>query len=462
MPTPSSTSAPRPAIHVDGVEQPALGADVERIVVDEAVSRPARCTIRVANQPPSPSAPPFPYFGLQAVTFGRRVTVWQGRPPASLIRMFDGRVHQIGGAFPEASPPAFVIGADDGLAEFRSRARTRMFEQMSDAAMIAAIAGAHGLTVDLRLTQPQPVHAVTAQLNQSDAAFVADRLAAIGAGMWIDQGSLVVSDGGGDGAPTLTYRQDLLDFTVAADLAGQRTGVGVSGWDPRGKQVILASASDADLPAGEGGDGSGPRVLEQSLGAAVELSVDEAPATTDAARALALAHLRARASRFIAGRGVATGAVALRAGGTVTLSGLGGLFSGAYQVAAVRHEFTPDDGWRTTFEVRRPRSGPVDHADRFEETPHAVRDHRSAATGGGCTLLAPAAAPPRADSAEPHGLPVRVVAGTLVRRLRGPRHRQPGRRGPRAAARPPAVGARRRQRHQRRTATSRPGRGWPR
>ncbi|HUU33660.1 MAG TPA: contractile injection system protein, VgrG/Pvc8 family [Vicinamibacterales bacterium] len=390
MPTTALSPAPRPVIFIDGIEHVALSRDVERLVIEEALSSPARCTGRFANLTPSGRGFEFAYFGLQDVAFGRTLTVWQGIPPSTLIRMFEGRVHEVGGAYPAASPPAFVIGAEDGLAVFWRRQRTRMFEHMSDAQMIAELAAEHGLTTDIGLSGSLPVHAATAQLNQSDAAFLADRLAAIGAEMWIDQGVLVVTDSGDGAGQTLSYGQDLLACTVGADLSQQRTAVGVSGWDVHGKQVILATATAADLPADQAGAVSGPHVLDQTFGPAVEAFVDEVPATTDGARALAVAHLRASASAFITGRGLAIGAVALRAGRPVTLQGLGTLFSGAYQVTAVRHEFTLEHGWQTTFDVRRPRLGPAGTARRPEEMTHATRDPRPGSAAGSRARKSPA------------------------------------------------------------------------
>ncbi|MEZ5290894.1 MAG: contractile injection system protein, VgrG/Pvc8 family [Vicinamibacterales bacterium] len=372
MPSPgASTSAPRPAIYVDGVEQPGLTADLEELVIEEALSQPARCRGRFANVAPTRAGVEFTYFGLQAVTFGRSLTVWQGVPPATLVRMFEGRVDDVGGAYPEAAPPGFVVGAGDGLAAFRERQRTRTFEDVSDSEMIQTIAGEHGLALDLDLAGPQPTHAVTVQLNQSDAAFLADRLAALDAAMWIEAGTLVVRASASAPVQTLQYGRELTAFDVSASLQGQRSAIGVTGWDVRAKQAFVATAVDADLTAASGTTATGPRIRELAFGPAIEAAVDELPATAEEAHGLAVAHLRARAARFITGRGQAIGAVALRAGHAVDVQGLGTLFSGTYQVTAVRHEFTRDRGWRTTFDIRRQALGPVGKSRPSEENVHA-------------------------------------------------------------------------------------------
>ncbi|MGE0815716.1 MAG: phage late control D family protein [Vicinamibacterales bacterium] len=377
MPDPdASTLWPRPAIHVDGVEQPSLTADLEELVIEEALSRPARCRARFANVVPTRTGTEFTYFGLQAVSFGRTLTVWQGMPPVTLVRMFDGRVDDVGGAYPDAAAPGFIVGAGDGLTAFRDRQRTRTFEDATDAEMIAAIASEHGLALDLDLGGPQPTHPVTVQLNQSDAAFLADRLTALDAGMWVEAGTLVVRTSTGAPVRTLEYGRELTAFTVSADLREQRSAIGVTGWDFRAKQAFVATAGDADLVPAPGAPATGPRVREVAFGPALDAVVNELPATAEEAQGLAVAHLRARAATFITGRGQAGGAVDLRAGRAVALQGLGTLFSGTYQVTAVRHEFTRDRGWRTSFDVRRQALGPVGKAQPSKEIVHASADTR--------------------------------------------------------------------------------------
>jgi len=78
------------------------------------------------------------------------------------------------------------------------------------------------------------------------------------------------------------------------------------------------------------------------------------------ARSMAEASYRSRARRFVTGSALADGDARLRAGVTVTLSGLGSLFDGDYYVVRVRHTYNLTDGYRTEFDVERPGLGPAE------------------------------------------------------------------------------------------------------
>jgi phage protein D len=268
-------------------------------------------------------------------------------------------VHVIEGVYHDAAPPELHVQAEDALREFHTTRRTRVFENMTDAQMMVVVAQDHGLQAVISLTSPAITHAQTAQLNQSDAAFLFDRARAVGAAVWVEQQTLVVTDATPPATPnTLTYGADLATFSVRADVREQRTVSGVSGWDARTKQVLGASGSEDDLPPETTGLGwSGGRTVEATFGYAREAVVDEVPADESEAKALAVAHYRARASDFVVGRGVARNAPGLRAGRLIQLAGLGPLFSGAYQITRVCHRFDAEHGLRTEFDVRRDRIG---------------------------------------------------------------------------------------------------------
>lgn len=385
MPTPTPVSLPRPAVHVDGTLNPSLTADLTMLVVEEAISSPARCLARFLNVGTTGGQPAgFKYFALHDFDFGRLLTIWQGQPPVTLFRLFEGRIHLVEGDYPAGAPPHVLVQAQDALREFRTKQRTRVFEHMSDAQIIQALAGEHGLTADIRLTGSLPVHAQVAQLNESDGAFLFDRVMAAGAEMWVDQQTLVVTDGTEPGHPAaLAYGQDLVAISVRADVSHQRTAIGVSGWDMRAKAFIGASASDVDLPpAGILGE-SGGRIVEAAFGQRLATLVDAVPLSQEEAKSLAVALHRKQSAEFVTGEGVALNAPGLRAGRTVDLQGLGSLFSGSYYVTRVRHRFDRVHGLRTEFEVRRTRLGRPEKTHlAAQEAADAHRDPAGARTPG--------------------------------------------------------------------------------
>jgi phage protein D len=204
-----------------------------------------------------------------------------------------------------------------------------------------------------------PTYRVLAQVNQSDLAFLRERVAAIDAELWVDNRTLYAQARSRRNAGTVsfTYGQNLLEFSVLADLAHQRTSVLVSGWDVAHKQAIDVEAGESVIAAELNGGRSGSAVLAQALTQRRERIVSAMPLSQEEAQKAAEARYRDRARRFVRGTGVVDGNVKIRVGATVELKGLGSLFNGPYYVTLARHTFDMRDGYRTTFEVERPGLG---------------------------------------------------------------------------------------------------------
>jgi phage protein D len=235
--------------------------------------------------------------------------------------------------------------------------RTRSFENVTDADVIRQIASQQGLTAQVDVDGP--TYRALAQVNQSDLAFLRERVATVDAELWMDNRTLYAQARSrrSAGSVTFTYGQNLLQFTVLADLAHQRTSVRVSGWDVAGKQAIDVEASESAIAAELQGGRSGSAVLGQALAQRRERVVAAVPFSQAEARSMAEARYRARARRFLRGAGVVDGNVKVRVGATVNMTGLGPFFDGPYYVTLARHTFDLREGYRTTFEAERPGIG---------------------------------------------------------------------------------------------------------
>ena len=235
--------------------------------------------------------------------------------------------------------------------------RTRSFENVTDADVIRQIATQHGLTAQVDVDSP--TYRVLAQVNQSDLAFLRERVAAIDAELWVEGRTLHAQARSrrNTGAASFTYGQNLLEFSAMADLAHQRTSVQVSGWDVGNKQAIDVEADERMIAAELNGGRSGSAVLAQALAERRERIVSAVPLSQQEAQKMAEARYRARARSFVHGTGVVDGNVKIRVGATVDLKGLGLLFDGQYDVTLARHTFDVSNGYRSTFEVERPGIG---------------------------------------------------------------------------------------------------------
>jgi hypothetical protein len=348
----------RPTIRVDGnVQQILAEQDVESLLVEETTLGLFRCEATFRNWGPvNGAAVDYVYFDRQIIDFGKAFSVEFG-PPGASGPVFAGRITGIEAHYPAARIPKILVLAEDRLLDLRMERHTRSFENVTDADVIRQIAGQNGLTA--QIDADGPTYKVLVQLNQSDLAFLRERTAAIGAELWIDNRTLYVQSRSrrDAGQVSLTYGKDLLEFSVLADLAHQRSSVHVTGWSVPDKAPIDAQADQSAIGSELAGGRGGSALLAQALTQHQEAVAQAMPLTQQEAQAMATARYCALARSLVRGTGVVDGNVKVRVGASLSLSGLGPFFDGSYYVTRARHTFTLRDAYRTTFDAERPGIG---------------------------------------------------------------------------------------------------------
>jgi phage protein D len=343
----------RPTIVVDGEERAELALGLLTMTVHEDTEGLARCEATFGNWGPAGDSTSFLYFDRKLLDFGKDFVV-----KFADTTLFQGRVTALEGEFPDGAAPRITVLCDDRLQDLRMTRRTRSFENSSDADVLRTIADDHGLTAQIDLSGP--THTVLAQINQSDLAFARERARAAGGELWVEGRTFVAKARPARASANtqeLSQGRNLRSFTVAADLAHQRTKVAVSGWDVSSKEGVRHEATDSLLTSELEGGESGPSILATALGARVDAVVHTSARNTSAAEAVANAYFRGIARRFVVGRGTAEGDVNLRVGRKVEITGVGALFSGKYLIVQTRHTFSAAAGYRTDLAVERPALG---------------------------------------------------------------------------------------------------------
>lgn len=351
-----ASSAPiyssRPTIAVSGRDNAELGAALLALSVVERADGLYHCEALFGNWGPMNGATTFLYFDRRTLDFGASLAVKLGSDT-----LFEGRITALEGRFPNGGPPQIAVLAEDRLQDLRMTRRTRTFSNITDRAAFSDVASSHGLTPRVNLSGPS--YKVLAQVNQSDLAFLRERARSIDAEVWVEGAALHAAhrrDRRTSGA-TLVLGARLREFSVLADLAGQRTAVTANGWDVAGKAALTHEATEAVISGELGSDESGVGILQAKFGGRKESLAHGVPLTSAEVQAQAEAMFRHSARRFVMGRGVAETDPLLRVGRDIELQGLGPLFSGKYYLAEVRHRFDGSRGLRTEFTVERPGIG---------------------------------------------------------------------------------------------------------
>ena len=356
MSGPEFNTAGRPRILINGERSERLETDLIRLEARSDCAGVASVEAVFVNWGSREAGQPVDYvhFDRASLDFGATLKVAftvNGEEQG----VFDGLVTGIGAAYPEQRPPELNILAEDRLFGLRLRRRTRLSEEMTDGEIAARIGEDVGLQVDIG--RDGSSHTQLLQINQDELGAL--RARAGDALIRFADGRLIVTNAADETDPPLqlSRENELIRFTVLADLAHQRAEVRVHGWDVAAKEAIHESAG-ADAVRGEASDGRlGPEVVAEVFPDAAEDLHLEAPATTTEAQILAEAALRLRARRFVRGTGVTRGTPAMRVGSRLDLVDLGPWFAGTYLVTGVTHRFDQNDGYRTEFVAQRPDLG---------------------------------------------------------------------------------------------------------
>lgn len=345
-------------IEIDRRPEQGLGANALSILIEETAAGISRCEVVFSNFGESRGGQPdYLYFGRDVLDFGKEITVALG-PGTPQPQLFRGRITALEATYAHGGGAQLVVLAEDRLQDLRMTRRTRSFEQMSDAAIIEQIAKEHSLTPRVALDGEE--HAVVAQVNQSDLAFIRERARSLGGEVWVDTEGLHAQARparGGSPSAVLAYGVELMAFSVRADLAHQCTELGVTSWDTAAKATIVETAGQAALGAELNGDQGGGTLLSQKFGSYRQYLVHSVVLTGAEARALAQARYCERARQFVTGTGLADGTPEVRAGKYIRLRNLGRMFDGTYYVVRATHTYNLDHGYRTEFDVERPGIG---------------------------------------------------------------------------------------------------------
>ncbi|MEU5425981.1 VgrG-related protein [Streptomyces olivoreticuli] len=252
-----------------------------------------------------------------------------------------------------------VRGLDESYRLFRGR-RVASYQNMTLADICTRVAQRAGLRPG-KVDVAGPVLEHVAQPNVSDWEFVRGLAEEAGAQVYVADGGLnVTKPAGADGAPDVSVRADrhplvlemgdnLLRCRAGVSAAEQVSSVEVRGWDVRAKRPLVGRAA-----AGKS------RTLELGVTAAqvaapfgeASFVVTDAPYGTQAEVDQAAGALAERiAGSFAELEAVVRGNPAVRAGGAVTLTGVGKPFEGRYTVTSSRHVFDAVRGYETWISV---------------------------------------------------------------------------------------------------------------
>lgn len=346
-----------PVFSIDGHDVGELSRDLLRLDIEEGTLGMRTMVLRLHAVGPDAdgSSSALSYLAGEILDLGTELECVLG-PPGLERMLFRGTVSSIEVSHAEGQAPVVSVFAEDALMGLRLTERTATYASVSDADVLDAVAGAHGLGSASGLADP--TFSVIQQVEQSDLAFLRDRALRRNAELWLDSEQTLHMDDreSRPGAQILLVQgNELIEVDVRADLAHQRAAVVIQGWDDDQVARVQEEVGD-DLIAAEVDDGrTGPAVVAEVFEPTPLVRSRRDALVSETAVAFAEAEMRRRARGFVTAHGTTAGSPDLLCGAHLELARVGPPFDGGgYRAVHVHHSYDVAVGHRTHFRAERP------------------------------------------------------------------------------------------------------------
>lgn len=150
-------------------------------------------------------------------------------------------------------------------------------------------------------------------------------------------------------ATVLSFGTNLLRLRASASAGGQDGSVVVQGWNPLRAEAVSGRTRVTSDAARTGIDLQ--KESARAFGAAVRLAAGSRAETGAEADAMATALAQSVGSAGVELDGTARGNAQVRCGAVVELKDAGEAFAGRYVITSASHQYSPEDGYVTSFTV---------------------------------------------------------------------------------------------------------------
>jgi uncharacterized protein len=265
-------------------------------------------------------------------------------------------VGEITGLEPEYTQntiPIVVVRGHDLRHRLLRGRHTKSFLQMKDSDIAKQIALTRGLAA--KATDSKVKLEYILQHNQTDWEFLQERAGRIGYEVMVENKTLYFRppENAKSKILTLTYGEDLQEFLPRLSTMTQVEKVEVRGWIPKEKKEVIANATVGKESGIMGGKTSGAKAVKNAFGESSHTIVNQPVSSKAEAEQIALGQFQDRAIAYITGEGTCQGNPKLRAGKVIEILRVGKRFSGLYYIMSAEHSYSREQGYQTSFTVRR-------------------------------------------------------------------------------------------------------------
>jgi phage protein D len=294
----------------------------------------------------------FTWIDRDIFELGNTVEIQMGHQK-NLKTVMVGEITGFEPEFTQDATPILLVRGHDLRHRFLRGCQTKSFTKMKDSDIVSQIAKAKGLTPKVEDTQVKLEYVL--QHNQTDWEFLQGRAARIGYEIVVDDRILHFRPHNNEKQKlfSLTYGEDLNNFLPRLSTMKQVYQVKVQGWLSKEKKAVIAKAESGKEGEKMGGSTSGAKEVQKAFGISSHTIVNQPVSSKAEAERMALGQFRDTSLGYIIGEGTCQGNSNLRAGIVIEIAGIGKRFSGLYYIVSVEHDYAEDEGYKTSFTVRR-------------------------------------------------------------------------------------------------------------
>jgi phage protein D len=328
-------------ITVDGRPQPMLAAQLVAASAAGGLAQAATAELVLALPPPLDGDAAASIFATARLGATLRLTVDPDSPA-----LFTGEINALTQDFRADRSPRLEIHAEDRLATLGRTMASGAHHDQTPLAAIRAVVHRHGFRLTGEVVDGDR-REVIVQAAESDLAFIRRLAAELDAAVLADDNAalrLVDRSTTPEPQHRLAIGETLLAFRLTADAAALPGTLTMLGWNPWTQQLLRVTR---DLP-----QVVAPPLETTPRGEVLMADPSLAHEAQMAARLRAF--LSSANRRSVIATGTCSAAVPLRGGDVVAIDGVGPRAAGAYRIEWARHDFSMDDGWRTSFVASRP------------------------------------------------------------------------------------------------------------
>ncbi|MDB5813786.1 MAG: hypothetical protein JWN23_903 [Rhodocyclales bacterium] len=345
----SAIYSARPTLRIAGAEDVRVTELMTAMKMEESEGGMSMLELRFNNwvSTPDGGSAELAFNSSSTLTLGADLSVYTG-DAATPREIFRGKVSALEMVCTFGKAPELVVLAEDALTAARHGRRSKIYEDMSPADLVNAVAGNLSLKPSVDgLTSPSDTWA---QINETDLSFLRRVLSRYDADMQVVGDALQVSARKDvqRGTVDLVLYNQLAKVRITADLADQVSGVTVAGWSAKDGSAVKGEATSL-TNAGPGAGKSGMAWMQDVFSTRSEHLAGFAVSSNDEATAVANAALDQRTRRFVRAEGTAQGNALLRVGALVAISGISPQYDNTYYVVHAAHVFDMQGGYRTDF-----------------------------------------------------------------------------------------------------------------